>query len=145
MNSPLDGDGDLIGPAPDDVTQVEVVEEARNWANICDSCQTKTPYHVLNLAFWAYPTVTGRAPDLSFIPSPKPVISAFGDSLSDAGDAPLSTSSAYAAALGQSSDPVSPPYFHQTYGGANTPPGVRIGAYYFQVLAGSSGGERHFA
>lgn len=44
-------------------------------------------------------------------------IYSFGDSLSDAGDASLLTNSAYAAAFGQSPEPVSPPYFQENYGG----------------------------
>ena len=43
-------------------------------------------------------------------------IYSFGDSLSDAGDAYLLTSSAYGTALGQQAEPVSPPYAQETYG-----------------------------
>ncbi len=43
-------------------------------------------------------------------------IYSFGDSLSDAGDAYLLTSSAYGAALGTQPEPVSPPYAQETYG-----------------------------
>ena len=43
-------------------------------------------------------------------------IYSFGDSLSDAGDAYLLTSSSYGAALGQKPEPVSPPYAQETYG-----------------------------
>ena len=43
-------------------------------------------------------------------------IYSFGDSLSDAGDAYLLTSSTYGAALGQQPEPVSPPYAQETYG-----------------------------
>ena len=43
-------------------------------------------------------------------------IYSFGDSLSDAGDAYLLTSSPEGAALGQQPEPVSPPYFQETYG-----------------------------
>ncbi len=43
-------------------------------------------------------------------------IYSFGDSLSDAGDAYLLTSSSYGAALGQQPEPVSPPYGQETYG-----------------------------
>ena len=44
-------------------------------------------------------------------------IYSFGDSLSDAGDAYLLTSSDYGAALGLSPEPVSPPYAQETYSG----------------------------
>ncbi len=75
---------------------------------------------------------------MSIIPSPYPIIYAFGDSLSDAGDAYLLTTSSYAAALGQPSDPVSPPYFHETYGttGANV---FSNGPVWVQLLAQSLG------
>ena len=43
-------------------------------------------------------------------------IYSFGDSLSDAGDAYLLTTSAYASALGLQAEPVSPPYDQETYG-----------------------------
>jgi phospholipase/lecithinase/hemolysin len=43
-------------------------------------------------------------------------IYSFGDSLSDAGDAFLITNSSYASILGQSPEPVSPPYFRESYG-----------------------------
>lgn len=43
-------------------------------------------------------------------------IYAFGDSLSDAGDVYLLTSSPLAATLGLSPQPVSPPYYQETYG-----------------------------
>lgn len=48
--------------------------------------------------------------------SPYPVIYSFGDSLSDAGDAYLLTTSSAASVLGQSPEPVSPPYYQETYG-----------------------------
>ena len=48
--------------------------------------------------------------------SPYPVIYSFGDSLSDAGDAYLLTTSSAAALLGQTAEPVSPPYYQETYG-----------------------------
>lgn len=44
-------------------------------------------------------------------------IYAFGDSLSDAGNAWLLTNSPYASGLGLSTEPVSPPYFQETYSG----------------------------
>ncbi len=48
--------------------------------------------------------------------SPYPVIYSFGDSLSDAGDAYLLTSSLSAPVLGLTPEPVSPPYYRETYG-----------------------------
>jgi len=42
---------------------------------------------------------------------------AFGDSLSDAGNAWLLTNSPAAAILGLSAEPVSPPYFQEIYNG----------------------------
>ena len=45
-----------------------------------------------------------------------PVVYAFGDSLSDSGDAYLLTSSQYASQLGFDPIPVTPPYFQQAYG-----------------------------
>ena len=47
--------------------------------------------------------------------SPYTVIYSFGDSLSDAGDAYLLTTSAVAGPLGLSPEPVSPPYASETY------------------------------
>ena len=47
--------------------------------------------------------------------SPYTVIYSFGDSLSDAGDAYLLTSSPDGATLGASPEPVSPPYYAETY------------------------------
>lgn len=44
-------------------------------------------------------------------------IYSFGDSLSDAGNAYLLTSSTAASLIGQSPEPVSPPYAQETYGG----------------------------
>ena len=48
--------------------------------------------------------------------SPYTAIYSFGDSLSDAGDAYLLTSSTEGHALGLSPEPVSPPYYAETYG-----------------------------
>ena len=45
------------------------------------------------------------------------VLYAFGDSLSDDGNAYLSTTSSTASALGYSPEPVSPPYFQEIYSG----------------------------
>ena len=53
---------------------------------------------------------------MSNVVSPYPVIYSFGDSLSDAGDAYLLTSSPAGATLGLTPQPVSPPYYQETYG-----------------------------
>jgi phospholipase/lecithinase/hemolysin len=48
--------------------------------------------------------------------SPPTVIFSFGDSLSDAGDAYLLTTSTLAPTVGLTPEPVSPPYYQETYG-----------------------------
>ena len=66
-------------------------------------------------------------------------IYAFGDSLSDAGDAWLFTNSAYAAALGDGPEPVSPPYFQQIYAGGTTANVFSNGPVWVQDLARADG------
>ncbi len=67
-----------------------------------------------------------------------PVVYAFGDSLSDSGDAYLLTGSSYASQLGFSPEPVSPPYFQQPYG--TTVAGMfSNGPVWVQLLAEAAG------
>ena len=65
-------------------------------------------------------------------------IYSFGDSLSDAGDAYLLTTSAYASVLGVSPQPVSPPYHQETYGGTKADV-FSNGPVWVQDLASSLG------
>ena len=71
------------------------------------------------------------------------VIYSFGDSLSDAGDAYLLTSSIYAGALGLAAEPVSPPYYAETYaapgGGTLTADVFSNGPVWVQDLATTLG------
>ena len=66
------------------------------------------------------------------------VIYSFGDSLSDAGDAYLLTSSAFAQALDESPQPVSPPYAAESYG-STTADVFSNGQIWVQDLAYSLG------
>ena len=71
------------------------------------------------------------------------VIYAFGDSLSDSGDAYLLTSSAYAAQVDFSTLPVDPPYYQENYpaigGGTLTADVSSNGPVWVQDLAGTLG------
>ncbi len=75
--------------------------------------------------------------------SPYSVIYAFGDSLSDAGDAYLLTNSAAASTLGLSPEPVSPPYYAASYpapgGGTLSASLFSNGPVWVQDLAASLG------
>jgi len=79
---------------------------------------------------------------MSGLPAPT-VIYAFGDSLSDAGDASLFSQTSYAASLGYSPFPVSPPYADESYpaiGGGSVTAGVfSNGPIWVQDLATTLG------
>jgi len=76
-------------------------------------------------------------------PNGPTVIYAFGDSLSDAGDDYLLTSSAYAAEIGSATLPVHPPYYQETYtafgGGTLTADVSSNGPVWVQDLATTLG------
>jgi phospholipase/lecithinase/hemolysin len=76
--------------------------------------------------------------------STPPIIYSFGDSLSDAGDAYLASTSQYASALGYTPLPVSPPYYQETYtngGGSVAADVFSNGPVWVQTLAVSMGIE----
>ena len=73
------------------------------------------------------------------ISSPYTVIYAFGDSLSDAGDASLLTNSAAGAAAGLTPTPVSPPYATENYAGGVSAAVFSNGPVWVQDLAADLG------